>query len=437
MTTAPDAGRMAVEAMFQAALTAADPRRAVRDSLQVAETGLLIRGNLVPFGGSVLVIALGKAAVTMTQGAVDALGNRISGGIAITKDGHAGSVRFERVEIAEAAHPIPDDRGVRATRRALELVDQAGPDDLILALISGGGSALFEAPRPPVTLADVARVTDLLLRAGAAITELNMVRTPLSLVKGGGLLRAAGSRAVATLILSDVLGNDPRVIASGPTVPGRFDPAKACEILERFGVWDQAPVAVRSVLCESTDAFPASARDSHLEVIADNVSAVDAARSQAEEAGLHAHVIWREATGEARVRGREWAEACHAADPGIDCLLGGGEMTVTVRGDGIGGRNTEFALAAALRLHELGDDDWLIASLATDGQDGPTNVAGAVLDAAAIDQMVSRHIDPVEHLDRNDSLAPIESVGAALAPGPTGTNVNDLYIGIRRSRLAN
>jgi hydroxypyruvate reductase len=321
---------------------------------------------------------------------------------------------------------------VLATRRALELVEQAGPDDLILALISGGGSALFEAPRPPVTLADMAAITDLLLRAGAAITELNQVRTPLSLVKGGGLLRVAGARPVTTLILSDVLGNDPRVIASGPTVPGGANAAVARDVLERFRVWDQAPESVRSVLSQMPDEAPIREQSARLSIIADNAKSVHAAHARAAALGLRAVTIWNEATGEARVRGREWADACLAADRDVECVLGGGEMTVTVRDDGIGGRNTEFALAAAMHLHERGDDEWVIASLATDGQDGPTEVAGAILDAAAIDRMLDAGIDLTGDLDRNNSLFPIQSIHAEIAPGPTGTNVNDLYIGVRR-----
>lgn len=429
-----DSARAAIEAMFDAALTAADPRRAVGDAIRIVNGRVVIGGEAVDGSGRVVLVALGKAAVTMTQGAVEALGERIAAGIAITKDGHAGPARFEGIEIVEASHPIPDERGVEATRRALELVEQAGPDDLILALISGGGSALFEAPRPPVTLADVATVTDLLLRAGAAITELNRVRTPLSLVKGGGLARAAGERPLVTLILSDVLGNDPRVIASGPTVSGGADMFAAREVLERFAVWNQAPEPVRSVLSEEPDEDTAPATQ-QVVIVADSERAVEAARVQAADLGLRAEVIWNEAIGEARERGREWADACLAADSATDCLLGGGEMTVTVRGDGVGGRNTEFALAAAMRLHEAGDREWVIASLATDGQDGPTDVAGAILDASKIEQMREQEIDPLAHLERNDSLIPIEAVNGAVAPGPTGTNVNDLYLAVRRSSV--
>ena len=430
----PDPARQAIESMFGAALVAADPRRAVLNVLRVDRGEIVVDGQPIAGSGRVVLIALGKAAVTMAQGAVDTLGDRIVAGIAITKDGHAGGAHFKQIEIAEAAHPIPDERGVQATRQALELVERAAADDLILALISGGGSALFEAPRPPVTLADMATVTNLLLRAGAAITELNQVRTPLSLVKGGGLAQAAGNRPLATLILSDVLGNDPRIIASGPTVPGGADAPAAREVLERFGLWNQAPESVRIVLRAERDE-PASAVAPRIAIIADNEQAVEAASRLAINQGLRAEVIWHEVVGEARERGRDWADACLAAGSGVDCLLGGGEMTVTVIGDGVGGRTTEFALAAAMRLHEFDDHEWVIASLATDGQDGPTDVAGAILDARSIEQMRERGFDPRAYLERNDSLAPIEAVDAVVAPGPTGTNVNDLYLAVRRTAL--
>src|SRR3954453_18380038 len=178
-----------IEAMYQAALRASDPRIAVRGALTIDGRGVSISGQHVECAGRLVVIAIGKAAVTMAAGAIDALGDRIDAGIAITKDGHAGAITLPRFDIFEAGHPIPDERGVAATRRAIALAASCGPDDLLLALISGGGSALFEAPKPPVSLEDLAKMTGLLLKAGAPIEALNAARTPLSQVKGGGLLR--------------------------------------------------------------------------------------------------------------------------------------------------------------------------------------------------------------------------------------------------------
>lgn len=434
MTERTGPARDAIAAMFARALQAVDPRRAVAESLDRNDAGISIQGDSIRVEGSIVVVALGKAAVTMTQGALDALGSRIDGGIAITKDGHSGEARFDRIEICEASHPIPDERGVRATRRAIELVNQAARSDLILALISGGGSALFEAPRPPVTLADMASVTDLLLRAGADIAELNKVRTQLSLVKGGGFLDLVGERAIATLVLSDVLGNDPRVIASGPTYPGERDPAGARAVLDRFDLWDSVPASVRDVLSSPPPSETSDGRRrGAIWFVADNQTAVAAAVEEARGLGLQPESAWKDATGEARERGREWADLCLDSPNGVKCVVGGGEMTVTVRGDGVGGRNTEFALAAAMRLHERGDTDWVVASLATDGQDGPTGVAGAILEASDVARLAAEGFDLGDSLARNDTLAPILATEGAVVTGPTGTNVNDIYIGVRRS----
>ena len=419
-----------IEAMYQAALSAADPRIAVRDALSIDEDGISVAGHHVDLSGRLVVIAVGKAAVTMAQGAIEAVGDRIDAGIAITKDGHVGNAVLPRFAIYEAGHPIPDERGVAATRNALDLATSCGRGDIVLALISGGGSALFEAPRPPISLQDLAEMTGLLLKAGAPIEDLNVARTSLSQVKAGGLLRAAGSATVATLMLSDVLGNDPAVIASGPTVPGGATNGRARAVLERYGLWEQVSESIRVAL-QAPDPDAGAARAGVLEIVADNQKAVAAADEKARELGLRSQMIWREATGEARDRARSWVDACQHAGDDVDCLLGGGEFTVTVHGDGIGGRNTEFVLAAAIELGERKIDDWGIASLATDGQDGPTNVAGALAGAQLVARARASGIDPYAALARNDSLPAVRAGGTVLDPGPTGTNVNDLYVAIR------
>ncbi len=325
---------------------------------------------------------------------------------------------------------FPMSEGVAATRRAIELAESCGPDDLLLALISGGGSALFEAPKPPISLADLAAMTDLLLRAGAPIEDLNAARTPLSQVKGGGLLRAAGTATVATLILSDVLGNDPAIIASGPTVPGVASNAGSRDVLERYGLWDQVSESIRIALAPHDPAGRAG-NPGLIEIVADNEKAVQAANAKARELGLRSEIVWREMTGEARDRARQWVDACEAASEDTDCLLGGGELTVTVHGDGIGGRNTEFVLAAAIELDRRQMDEWVVASLATDGQDGPTNVSGGIADRTLVANSLRAGIDPSDALARNDSLSALKAGGHLVEPGPTGTNVNDLYVALR------
>jgi hydroxypyruvate reductase len=382
------------------------------------------------------VVAIGKAAVAMTRGALDALGMAVLSGDVITKEGHAEKSLPEFVRVHEAGHPIPDERGVEATRSALAALHRLPTGMVVLALISGGGSALLEAPRDGVTLGDFQETTDLLLRAGAPIEALNAVRRPLSRVKAGGLRAATPHATWVTLILSDVLGNDPRIIASGPTVPGASDAMLALEIIDRYGVRDQVPAAVLAALAvERPDDRMSYAANDVVRIVGDNAVAVAAAADEARGLGLQPEVIWNAMEGEAASLGSEWVASVAQAPASVDVLLGGGEATVTVRGDGEGGRNTEFALAAALALEQRGCKDWVVASLATDGQDAMTGLAGAIADADICQRARERGVDPVAALARNDSLAVFQAAGGNVETGPTGTNVNDLYIAVRMGRF--
>jgi glycerate-2-kinase len=384
----------------------------------------------------VVVIAIGKAADPMARAAVGFLGSAVAAGVVVTKDGHLAGHLPEPLAGFEAAHPVPDERGAAAAEQALALVRATSRDDLVLALVSGGGSALFEAPRPPATLADVAALTDLLLRAGAPIQHLNAVRTPLSQVKGGGFRAAAPHARFATLVLSDVLGNDLRTIASGPTIPGVPNPERALDLLDRYRVRDRVPSAVLAVLCDQQEGAtgPVADTDDVALIVGDNAAAVEAARAAATADGFGVKVIWTEREGEARELGREWVAACRRVDPGVDVVLGGGEATVTVLGGGLGGRNTEFALAAAGALADGGEAGWAIASLASDGQDGLTGAAGAIVDSGTSERTRRAGIDPARALAENDSATALAASGDLLSPGPTGTNVCDLYFGVRIAR---
>jgi glycerate 2-kinase len=409
----------------------------VRTKLNWQDDFLFVAGETVRAPLGVHVVAVGKAAIAMTQGALQALGDVIVSGDVITKEGHATAALPPRLRVHEAGHPIPDERGTTATDRAIAALNRLDDVIAVLALISGGGSALLEAPRPGVSLADLAQTTDLLLRAGAPIDALNAVRSPLSRVKAGGLRAAAPRNAWATLILSDVLGNDPRIIASGPTVPGGGDPRLALEVIERFGVLWQVPLSVRAALDAGfEEPGPLRTQEDILLVIADNGAAVGAAADKASALGLESMVIWHAVQGEAAELGREFALAVRDVPESIDVVLGGGEATVTVRGDGRGGRNTEFSLAAALELERLGLQDWVIASLGTDGQDAMTGLAGAIADAGTPQRARDAGLDPIDALGRNDSLSVFDVSGGKVKTGPTGTNVNDVYIAVRaKNRL--
>jgi glycerate 2-kinase len=409
----------------------------VRTRLNWQDDFLFVAGETVRAPLGVHVVAVGKAAIAMTQGALQALGDVIVSGDVITKEGHATAALPPRLRVHEAGHPIPDERGTTATDLAIAALNRLDDVIAVLALISGGGSALLEAPRPGVSLADLARTTDLLLRAGAPIDALNAVRSPLSRVKAGGLRAAAPRNTWATLILSDVLGNDPRIIASGPTVPGGGDPRLALEVIERFGVLWQVPLSVRAALDAGfEEPGPLRTQEDILLVIADNGAAVGAAADKASALGLESMVIWHAVQGEAAELGREFALAVRDVPESIDVVLGGGEATVTVRGDGRGGRNTEFSLAAALELERLGLQDWVIASLGTDGQDAMTGLAGAIADAGTPQRARDAGLDPIDALGRNDSLSVFDVSGGKVKTGPTGTNVNDVYIAVRaKNRL--
>jgi glycerate 2-kinase len=427
-----DRERARVRQLFFAALEAVEPARAVREGLAWHETCLVVKGAGLPALKGVHVVAVGKAAVAMTRGALEALNGNIVSGDVITKVGHAKVPLSPSLRVHEAGHPIPDERGVTATNLAISALNRLDEAVVVLALVSGGGSALLESPRAGVTLKDLAQTTDLLLRAGAPIEALNAVRTPLSRVKAGGLRAAAPRNTWATLILSDVLGNDPRVIASGPTVSDGRDSVRALEVIERFGVLKQIPVSVRAALDARPDEpEPVRTQEDVLLVIGDNATAVRAAADKAGVLGLECRIVWQATQGEAADLAREFVSLVADVPESIDVVLGGGEATVTVHGDGRGGRNTEFSLAAALELEHRGLSDWVIASLGTDGQDAVTGLAGAIADGGTSQRARQAGVDPVQALARNDSLSVFEVSGGSVETGPTGTNVNDVYIAVR------
>ena len=422
----------AIERWFAQALKAVGPTEAVTSVLAYEDSKLVLNGQKLPLCGRLFVAAIGKAAQAMAQGAIAACGDSIDAGFILTKDGHLTGPSPDHFEAYEAAHPIPDERCVAAAERLLGRLDDLGEGDVVLALISGGGSALLEAPLPGVTLAEVARTTDLLLKAGAPIQHLNGVRIPLSRVKGGGLRRAAPQARFVTLILSDVLGNDSRVIASGPTVSTDLTGAGALAILDRYDLTGRVPAAVIDALNHSGAPTDDSMFAGDIvTIVGDNAAAVEEFARAANDDGLAHEVVWQAREGEATELAAAWVKECWSTPDDVDLLLGGGEATVTVRGDGDGGRNTEFALAAALELERQGCSDWAVASLATDGQDALTGVAGAIATVKTLERARATTIDPSDALARNDSLAVFRAAGGCVETGPTGTNVNDIYVGLR------
>ncbi|HET7034780.1 MAG TPA: DUF4147 domain-containing protein [Thermomicrobiaceae bacterium] len=426
--------RAAVEAIFQAALRAVEPEWLVRAVLSRSGDGIIVGPQRITVPGRVVVLAVGKAALPMARGAEEALGDRIAGGLAVTKRGFlSGQALPRRVAVLEGAHPVPDSSSVAAGERLLALAESLGPDDLALVLISGGGSALVEAPRAGVTLPQIAAATELLLRHGADITTLNAVRRRLSRLKAGGLARAASPARVVNLIVSDVLGSPLPLIASGPSVdPGVLDPAVLAAVRAPT-VWRELPPAVQQAL-SVVELEERSGNVVLSEVLADAASTARAAVAAARELGYQPALLSTRFEGEAREFGGFWAQLALGVArgefvlPRPACLVGTGEMTVTVRGAGRGGRNTEMALAAALAI--AGHVGVTIASLATDGDDGSSDAAGGVVSGESVARAVAAGLDPREMLQANDSARFLAACGGLIVTGATGTNVNDLYLAL-------
>jgi hydroxypyruvate reductase len=374
----------------------------------------------------------------MAAAVEDEIGGRIADGLVVVKDGYRVTTRG--IRLVEAGHPVPDERGVAAALEIRTLAERAGPDDLLLVLLSGGASALMPAPAPPVTLGEKQALTRLLLGAGATITQLNAVRKHCSLIKGGQLAGAAAPARVHALILSDVIGDPLDVIGSGPTAPDASTFSEAMGILARFDVRDQVPASVVERLRQGSRGEVAEtpkAGDPIFErvanaVIGNNALVVEAAAARARQLGFTPHVLTRSLEGEARETAlrlvgvaREIAAGRGPVAPPA-CVIAAGETTVTVRGRGTGGRCLEFALAAALALEGL--DGVVALAAGTDGTDGPTTATGAIADAQSARRMRAQGLDPRARLDDNDSHPVFAALDDLVVTGPTNTNLLDVYL---------
>jgi glycerate 2-kinase len=421
--------RESARAVFDAALTAGD----VRPLVQRALVGLRL-----PPRGRVVVVGAGKASGAMAAAAEETLGDRITDGAVAVKDGHLALTR--RVRLLEAGHPVPDERGAAAARAIHDLARSAGPDDLLLVLISGGGSALTPAPAPPITLAEKQALTRLLLRAGANINQLNAVRKHCSILKGGQLARAAGPARVHALLLSDVIGDPLDVIASGPTAPDESTYGDALGILDRFGIAGQVAPAIigrleqgrRGEIPETPKpGDPLFERVSNT-MIGNNRLVIEAAMERARGLGLTPHLLTRTLEGEAREVAARFVARAREIRAGAGlvrapcCLIAGGETTVTVRGQGSGGRCQEFALAAAIEM--VGLTDVVVLAAGTDGSDGPTTAAGAIADGESAARARAIGVDLAARLADNDANPALAALGDLIVTGPSNTNLLDLYL---------
>jgi len=426
--------------IFNAALQAVDPAQAILDHCSR-------EGDLLQLGSQrfdlaaidrIVVIGSGKAAAAMAQAIETLVGERIAEGLICVKYGHG--LPLKHIRSIEAGHPLPDQEGVQAAGRILEMVERAGVNDLIIFLVSGGGSALLPLPVTGISLRDKQITTQTLLACGASIHEINALRKHLSAIKGGRLAQAASPATMMTLILSDVVGDDLDVIASGPAMPDSSTFQDCWDIIERYAIEDQLPENVLTHLkAGKAGSIPETPKKDthdwrrifHL-IVANNFQAIRAAAQAARNKGYAPLILssciqgeTREAAGIHGAIAREVAASGHPI-PAPACILSGGETTVTLKGTGKGGRNQEFALAAAQTI--AGTVPMVLLSGGTDGTDGPTDAAGAIIDHTTAQRAANLGLDINTHLNHNDAYPFFQQLGDLLITGPTRTNVMDVRV---------
>ena len=412
---------MDVAQILAAAVKAVDPYMVTSNHLNLTGDQLHLGRLTYPLRKyeRILVVGAGKAGLPMAKAVYDRLGHWITAGLVIVKEGYGGRSQVGPIEIREAGHPIPDERGLTATEDLLGLVSNAGADDLVLVLISGGGSALLTQPVRGVSLKDLQTLTDLLLKSGAEIGEINRLRQHLDRVKGGGLAREAAPANLASLVLSDVVGD--------PLDLPPFHRQSSIEIVRKYGLEDRLPDSIRTVLSRQSPP-PFIVKEPNNILVGNNEVAARGAMSAAESLGYRTELLTTTLTGEAREVGQEYGEKLRqvAAEEGQRPAMwvAGGETTVTIHGDGVGGRNQELALAAVPEVAGL--QDVALVTLATDGGDGPTEAAGAAVTGETLARAEAGGLDVTQSLAEHDSYTFFKSLGDCLVPGPTRTNVNDL-----------
>jgi len=426
--------------IFKAGLAAVEPKAAIGKYVSLQNNRLIVESREYALDNfnNVYVVGAGKAGASMAAGIESILGDRITGGIINVKYGHAE--RLQTIQIVEAAHPVPDEAGMAGTKKMIKMLAAAGERDLVICLLSGGGSALLPLPVEGISLVEKQRTTQRLLACGASINEINAVRKHISAVKGGQLARCVSPATLITLILSDVIGDPLDVIASGPTVPDSSTYGDVAAIFTKYDISAALPPTVvvhiekgQQGLCAETPK-PGDKifnRTQNL-IIASNTEAITASRSSAVELGYNTMILSSFIEGEtrdvARVHAAILKEIIHYSQPLATpaCIISGGETTVTIRGVGKGGRNQEFVLAAALDIAGL--HPVAILSAGTDGTDGPTDAAGAICDGNSIGRAENMNLSAGWFLDNNDSYNFFRKLEDLIITGPTNTNVMDLRI---------
>jgi hydroxypyruvate reductase len=431
--------------LFMQGVEAVNPYTATKRSLHIENNELLIgldpshalKYDLTAFT-RILVVGMGKATAQMARGVEEILGNHITDGTIDVKYGYTADLK--KIRIREAGHPVPDENGLKGAQEIATLVEKAGEKDLVLFLISGGGSALLPLPAEGLTLTEKQEMTQKLLACGADIQEVNAIRKHISKVKGGQLARLAYPATIVSLILSDVVGDRLDTIASGPTVPDDTTFQEAWNILEKYDLMDKIPASIKKRMQSGVEGkisdTPAKGDKifdkTHNLIIGSNIIALQAVQAQAKKDGYATIILSSSVEGEARevakVHSGIAKEVMNSGNPVSPpaCVIAGGETTVTITGKGQGGRNQELSLAAAIAIKNM--ENVVILSGGTDGTDGPTDAAGGIVDGTTIDRAQKLNIKAATYLKNNDSYHFLKKVGDLLITGPTNTNVMDIHI---------
>ncbi len=422
------------------AIESADPSSKMRSRVRIDGECLKIGTYELDLSevGKIIVVGGGKASGNMAEVFEEIFGDRITSGVVNVPEGTASVYRTRKIKLVEAGHPLPTRAGVKGAEEMINLVSDLEPQDLVVCLLSGGGSALITLPAEGISLDELRETTQLLLKSGAMIQEVNAVRKHLSRIKGGQLAKAAHPARVITLLISDVVGDRLDTIASGPTYPDPMTFSDALAVIEKYGLIEKAPKNILKHLKKGAEEkVPETPKpggkyflNTFYEIIASNADAIRAAMEVGKSHGFNVSILTTTMQGEAREVGAHLATIAKGvieaskpvSRPAL--LISGGETTVTVKGEGIGGRNQELVLSAAIGISGLGNAT--VASFSTDGIDGPTDAAGAVADSFTLEKARHLKLDPVLHLERNDSHSFFKEIGDLLITGPTRTNVMDI-----------
>lgn len=426
--------------IFKAGIRAVNPEKLIKKFLRREKDKLYVGGRVYDLSNirKVIVVGAGKASAKMAKGVEEVLGRKIDSGIVITRYSYLSKLR--RIRLIQAGHPLPDKNGLRGTKKIIQLLKKTKEKDLVICLISGGGSSLLVAPVPRVSLEDKRKTTDLLLRCGANIVEINAIRKHLSKIKGGNLAQLAYPAKVVSLILSDVPNDRMDVIASGPTVADRSNFYQCLKIIRKYDLSRKIPTSVDRYLKSSLGSkrnetpkpgSPFFKRVQNL-IIGSNLLALKGCKEKAERLRFKTHLISKPIVGDnirAAIKHTELAFRIKKEGKPISapaCIISGGETTVKVRGGGLGGRNQEFVLVCGKNAGKM--KKFLILSASTDGTDGPTDAAGAFCDESTMKKAKAKGLDADEFLKNNDSYNFFKKAGGLIKIKPTGTNVMDIHL---------